>query len=288
MQIVGDTCADLWPDQISGLNVHLVPLTFTLDGKVYRGGVDIDSEGFYKLISATESYPTTSQPSVGDFVEVYRRLAEKDPDILSIHISSALSGTYNSAVAAAQLVPEANITVYDSKTVSGPLGWMLEAAGKAARAGWDKERILTLLERMRVDTDFVFTVPTLRYLIHGGRISHLKGFLARALGIKPLIGVDTSTGKLTQAGQARTTKAAYQSMVNYIAQRHAVGSALRVQILHGNNPEGAEALHALISEKFDCTWLPTGSITPVLGAHTGPGVVGAFYCPLATYAEIPA
>jgi len=288
MQIVGDTCADVWPEQIAGLKVELVPLTFTLDGKSYRGGVDIDSEGFYKLIAATSSYPTTSQPSVGDFAEAYRRLAKDDPDIISIHVASALSGTYNSAAAAAQLVPEAHVTVYDSKLVSGPLGWMLEAAAREARAGWSREEIMASMETIRQQADFVFTVPTLRYLIHGGRISHLRGLLGTALGIKPLIGVDTGTGKLTQAGQARTTKAALQAMVTYIGRRHTPGSKLRVQVLHGGNPEPAEHLRALIDAEYDCTWLPPGSITPVLGAHTGPGLVGAFYCAQPIFDAIPA
>jgi DegV family protein with EDD domain len=287
MQIVGDTCADLFPGQVEGLDITLVPLTFTLDGKVYRSGVDIDSEGFYRLLGQSRGFPTTSQPSVGDFVEVYRRLAAKDPTILSIHIASALSGTYNSAVAAAELVPEADITVYDSKKVSGPLGWMLEAAARAAKAGWDKERILALLQRMTAETYFIFTVPSLKYLIHGGRISHLKGLLATAFGIKPLIGVDNSTGALTQEGQARTMRAALQAMVVHMSRQYAPGTALRTQVLHGDNLESAQMLHEMIDRQFDCVWMPIGAIAPVLGAHTGPGLVGAFYGPLSLFADIP-
>ena len=287
MQIVGDTSADVFPGQLDGLNVQLVPLSFTLDGKVYRSGIDVDSDGFYRLIAETPSFPTTSQPSVGDFVEVYHRLAATDPDILSIHISSALSGTYNSAAAAARLVPEAHVTLYDSKTVSGPLGWQLEAAARAAKAGWDTQRILALLQKMTIETSFVFTVPSLRYLIHGGRISHLKGLLGIALGIKPLIGIDSQTGMLTQAAQARTMKQALEMIVALMGKKHAPGSALRVQVLHGNNPEAAATLRTLVDKQFKCTWMPTEAIAPVLGAHTGPGLTGAFYGPMDLFREVP-
>lgn len=287
MQIVADSCADLYPGQLEELPVTVVPLTFTLDGKTYRGGVDIDAEGFYPLIKSTASFPTTSQPSVGDFTEVYTRLAASDPDILSVHVSSVLSGTYNSAVTAAQAVPQARITVVDSHLVSATLAWVVEAAGRAARAGWDAPRTVALIESISPQTDFVFGVPSLRYLIHGGRISHLKGLLGKALGIKPLVGIDSTKGTLTQAGQARTMKAAIEGMVAHMEKRFAPGTALRVQLLHGDNPESVQPLHDLVDLRYRCTWLPTGAVTPVLGAHTGPGVIGVFYAPLAAFDAVP-
>ncbi|HEX7588846.1 MAG TPA: DegV family protein, partial [Anaerolineae bacterium] len=99
MQIVSDRAMDLAAEQLVGLNIHLVPLSFTLDGKTYRSGVDVQPDEFYQMLAATESYPTTSQPSAGEFAEVYQKIAATDPDILSIHVSSGLSGTLNSAIA---------------------------------------------------------------------------------------------------------------------------------------------------------------------------------------------
>jgi DegV family protein with EDD domain len=287
MQIVGDTCSDMFAEQKAGLDITLVPLTFTLDGKTYRDGVDVDSEGFYRMISATTSFPTTSQPSVGDFVEAYKRVAANDSQIMSIQISSALSGTYASAAAAVEHVPEAKITVYDTKTVSGPEGWLVEAAARCAKAGWDAPRIIALLDKIQPQQEFIFTVPGLRYLIHGGRISHLKGLLATALGIKPLIGVEHEHGSLTQEGQARTMKSALHALVTFMNKKQAPGSTLRAQVLHGDNPEGAEQLKAFIAAQYDCVWMPTGPIAPVLGAHTGPGLIGAFFAPLSAYDDVP-
>ena len=142
MQIVTDYAADISPEQLDGLEVHYLPLMITIDGKTYRSGVDITHEEFYDFQAKAKQIPTTSQPSPGDFAELYRNLAKKDPDILSIHISSGLSGTVNAARIGASAVPEANIEIYDTMTLSGALGWHVEVAAKAVRAGLDISRIL--------------------------------------------------------------------------------------------------------------------------------------------------
>ncbi len=287
MQIVSDRGMDLTPEQMSGLDIHLVPLVLTLEGKSYRSGVDIQPDEFYRLLASTDAFPATSQPSAGDFATLYRELAANDPEILSIHISAGLSGTANAARAGARMVPEADVTVVDTKTLSGAQGWQVEAAARAARAGWAKERILALMERIRAATDTVYTLQTLRYLIHGGRISHLKGLLASALQIKPLIGVEKERGTYIQCGQARTLNGAILKLAEHVARAHAPGSAMRLQVLHGHNPEGAAMLREKLARLFDCTWLPTSPIAPVLGAHTGPGLVGIAYAPQAAFAEVP-
>lgn len=287
MYIVSDRGMDLAPEQMAGLDIHLVPLTLTLDGKSYRSGVDIQPEEFYRLLSATESFPTTSQPSPGDFAEIYRRLAATDPEILSIHISSGLSGTLNAARAGAQLVPEARVTFVDSKTLSGALGWQVEAAARALKAGWSKEKVLDLVARVSAATDTLFTLTTLKYLIHGGRISHLKGLLGSVLNLKPIIGVEKEHGKYVSHSNGRTLEQALAKIGEHIAAQHQPGTALRVQVMHGDNPTGAAMLRARLDQLFKCTWLPTGPIAPVLGAHTGPSLVGVAYAPLAAYPELP-
>ena len=289
MQIVTDSGVDIFPEQMAGLGVdiHVVPLVVTLDNKTYREGVDIQPDEFYSLLAATESLPTTSQPSAGDFAEMYRRLAATDPDILSIHMSSGLSGTVNAARAGAELVPEANVTIVDTKTLSAAPGWQVEAAARALKAGWSKEQILALMERIGAATDSIYTLKELKYLIHGGRISHVKGLVASLLNIKPLIGVEKVNGTYVQLGQVRTFKRAIKGLASLIARQHAPGSALRVQVLHAYNPEGAAMLREQIDQLFDCTWLPVGPMSLVLGAHTGPSMVGVAYAPLAAFADVP-
>lgn len=287
MHIVTDRGMDLSPEQLAGLDIQYVPLSFTLDGKTYSSGVDIQPDAFYRLLAATESFPTTSLPSAGEFAELYRRLAASDPDIVSIHISSGLSGTFNAARAGAALVPEANVTLIDTRTLSGAQGWQVQAAARAARDGWSIDRIQSLLARISAATDTLYTLATLKYLIHGGRISHLKGLLASVLSIKPIIGVEKEGGTYVQRGQQRTLDRAILKIADLVAEQHPPGSDLRVQVLHGDNPQGAARLQERLSQLFKCTWLPTGPIAPVLGAHTGPGLVGLVYAPEAAFAEMP-
>jgi DegV family protein with EDD domain len=289
MQIVTDSGTDLWlaPDQAAELNIHIVPLTVTLEGKPYRENEDIQPEEFYRLLEASGDLPTTSQPSAGDFAELYRKLAETDPEILSIHMSSGLSGTFNSAQMGAELVPEANITLVDTKTLSAAAGWQVEAAARAVKAGWSKDQVLAFLERISDNSDSIYTLNELKYLIHGGRISHMKGLIASLLNIKPLIGVEKVNGTYVQLGQERTFKRAVKGLVGHISEHHPTGSTLRVQVLHAHNPEGADMLRDLVDQRFNCNWLPVGPLSLVLGAHTGPSMVGVAFAPQDVFDEIP-
>jgi DegV family protein with EDD domain len=289
MQIVTDSGVDLLlpPEQLAGLDVHVVPLVVTLDGVSYREGIDIQSDEFYRLLTATDSLPTTSQPSAGDFAETYRRLAASDPDILSIHMSSGLSGTYNAAQAGAALVPEANITLVDTKTLSAAAGWQVEAADRAVKAGWSTEQIVALMAQIGAASDSMYTLKELKYLIHGGRISHMKGLIASMLNIKPLIGVEKLHGTYEQLGQVRSFGGALKGLVDRMAHQHLPGSALRVQVLHSSAPEAAVRLRELVDQAFDCTWWPVGPMSLVLGAHTGPSMVGVAFAPATTFADLP-
>jgi DegV family protein with EDD domain len=249
--------------------------------------VDIQPEEFYRLLAETDSLPVTSQPSAGDFAETYRQLAVTDPEILSIHMTSGLSGTFNSAQTGASMVPEANITLVDTKTLSAAAGWQVEAAARAAKAGWSVEQILEMLERIGAASESAYTLKELKYLIHGGRISHMKGLIASLLNIKPLIGVEKVKGTYVQLGQMRSFKGAVKGLAERITQHHAPGSTLRVQVLHSHNPQGAAMLREFIDQHFDCSWLPEGPMSLVLGAHTGPSMVGVAYAPESAFAEVP-
>jgi len=280
VQIVTDRAADITHGQMDAdVAVHFVPLRIELEGKSFLSGIDIQPEEFYEMLGKTEAFPTTSQPSAGDFADLYRQLAKNDPDILSIHVSSGLSGTIDSARTAAQMVPEANVTIYDTLTLSCPMGWQVEAAIQGIKAGWPLKNIIQRMETIGQQASGMFTLPILKYLIHGGRISHMKGLVASLLNIKPIIVVDKISGKYVQASQEVTFKRAIHKMVELISHSFPEGSALRVQLLHGNNPEALEILRQRLDDLFKCTYLPTMAIAPVLGAHTGPGLVGLSFGP---------
>jgi DegV family protein with EDD domain len=289
MQIVTDSGVDLalTPDEQRELKIRVVPLIVNLEGQTYREGVDITIDEFYQRLAETTALPTTSQPSPGDFAAVYRELAAIDPTILSIHISSGLSGTLNSARTAAESVPEARVTLVDTKTLWAGAGWQVEAAARALRAGWPLEAVLAMVKKIQEQTHTFFTLKDLKYLIHGGRISHMKGLIASALDLKPMIGVENEGGTYVQLGQQRSFAAALRGLAELPGKWAPKGSALRAQVAHACNPEGAQELLQNVSRLFDCTWRATGRLSMVLGAHTGPTMVGLVIAPLATFADIP-
>ena len=287
MKIVTDSGFDLSPQQQEGMDLHTVPLKITLSGVTYQSGVDIQPEDFYKLLENTEDMPSTSTPSVGEFTALYENLAREDPEILSIHISSGLSGTFNVALKAAEEIKDAQITLIDTKSLSAEMGWQIEAAIRGIKAGWAKEKILALTQSVREKSEMVFTLPDLSYLIHGGRISHLKGLLASLLGIKPIIRVDKIAGKYAELSKQRTFKRAIDGLANYAASKFGEGSHLRVQIGHAGSPEAAVQLREKMEVLFKCDWLPDCSISPALGAHTGRGLIGMVFALTDTFPTFP-
>lgn len=289
MQIVTDSGTDLKisEEQRKEWNVHTVPLVVTLEGKSYREGIDLQPEAFYPLLENSAELPVTSQPSAGDFAKLYSDLAKTDPEILSIHISSGLSGTANSARAGAELAPQAHVTVVDTLTLSAPSGWQVEAAARAAKAGWSKERILAKLAQISAATDVIYTLKELKYLIHGGRISHMKGLIASVLHLKPMIGVEKVRGTYVNYGQAQSFSNAIRGLGEYVAKHVNPGTKLRAQVLHSFNPEGAQQLMDEVSKRFKCDWQPTGLLSLVLGAHVGPSMVGVVFAPADVFADLP-
>lgn len=289
MQIVTDSGVDLSlsTEERDALRIRVVPLTVHLEGDTYREGVDITPDEFYRRLIESGAMPTTSQPSPGDFEAVYRELAAVDPEILSIHISSGLSGTYNSAATAAAAVPSARVTLVDTKTLSAGAGWQVEAAARALKAGWPIDAVLAMVRRIQGQTHSFFTLRELKYLIHGGRISHMKGLIASVLDLKPMIGVENVRGTYVQMGQARSFAAALRGLAELPGKFMARGSAVRAQVAHASNLEAAEQLRQAASQLFDCTWRATGRLSMVLGAHTGPSMVGLAIAPLSAFADVP-
>lgn len=289
MQIVTDTGMDMYlpPELMPETEIHIVRHTITLDGRTYHSGQDLQPLELQELLARTAGFPITSQPSAGDFAALYRRLAATDPDILSIHMSSGLSGTVNAARVGAEMTPEARVTVVDTKTLCAALGWQVAAAARALAAGWPLDKILALIDRLGAATDSLYTLDDLKYLIHGGRISHMTGLIASFLKLRPLIGVEKAGGTYVQLGVARTLDQALQGLLHLMTKRHAPGSALRVQVLHANNPAAADALRRLVDHVFNCTWMPLNYMSPALAAHTGPSMFGVAFASLSALGDLP-
>ena len=289
MQIVTDSGMDLAlpPELMPQTDIHIVRHTITLDGVTYRSGVDIQPAELQQKLMETDSFPVTSQPEADDFARMYRKLAMSDPDILSIHLSAQLSGTLNAAKMGARMVPEARVTFVDTKTLSAVMGWQVAAASRAIKAGWSLDQVLKTIQRIGNASESMYTIDDLKYLIHGGRISHMRALVASVFHIRPIINVDKTSGTYLQLGMARSFDDALHGILNHMKMFAQPGKTLRVQILHAYNPKAAERLHAMIDSTYICNWMPVHHMSPVLAAHTGPTMVGVAFAPQSVFDGLP-
>lgn len=279
MKIVTDCAADLSAQELEELGVAQAPLFIQFpEGEV--NAIEISADEFYNRLEAMRpSIPTTAQPSSGLFAELYRKIAQVEKDILSIHISSGLSGTINSARDGGEQVKgEANVNYWDTLTLSGGERFQVVAAALGARANWAWHAIQERLEKIRAKTEVIFTLDTLEYLARGGRIGRVKAMAGTLLNLKPVIRVD-SDGKYSTVTNGRTIGKSMNAITEHLVNKYA-HTPVWVTILHGRFAEKAEILASELRTRLNVARLETARISPVLGVHTGPGVVGAAVVPM--------
>jgi DegV family protein with EDD domain len=279
MKIVTDCAADMSAEELEELGVTQAPLFIQFpEGEI--NSADISADDFYNRLEAMRpAIPTTAQPSGGIFAELYRRIAQVEKTILSIHISSGLSGTLNSARDGGEEVKsEANVSYWDTLTLSGGERFQVMAAALAARGGWALGSIQERLGSIREKTEVIYTLDTLEYLARGGRIGRVRAMAGALLNLKPVIRVD-SDGKYSTVATARTIGKSIQSIAEHLHQKYE-DTPVWVTILHGRFAEKAEALANELKPRLNIQKLEVRRISPVLGVHTGPGIVGAAVVPM--------
>jgi len=279
MKIVTDCAADLPSEELEALDITQAPLYIQFpEGEV--NSADLTPDQFYDRLEAMRpAIPTTALPSEGIFASIYRKLAETSKQILSLHISSGLSGTFNSARMGGEQVKEAEVTVVDTMTLSGGERFQVLAAAWAAKAGWSIKAIIERLSQIRENTEVIYTLETLEYLARGGRIGRVQALLGSALKLKPVIRVDRADGKYSTVAKSRTIAQSLTTITDHLAEMY--GSLpLWATVLHGRFAEGADALAKSLGERLNIKKLEILRISPVLGVHTGPGIVGAAVLPM--------
>ena len=279
MKIVTDCAADLSAEELEQLEVTQAPLFIQFrEGEV--NAADISADEFYNRLEAMRpAIPTTAQPSSGIFAELYRKLAEKEKEIFSIHISSGLSGTINSARAGGEQVKsEAHVNYWDTLTLSGGQRFQVMAAALGFRANWALHIIQGRLEKIREKTEVIYTLDTLEYLARGGRIGRVKAMAGALLNLKPVIRVDAD-GKYSTVSTGRTLGKSITAIKEHLFNRYAQ-TPLWVTILHGRFAEKADILANELKSKLNIARFEVIRISPVLGVHTGPGIVGAAVVPM--------
>jgi DegV family protein with EDD domain len=280
MKIVTDSAVDLPEEMFARYGVERMPLLINFGTESLRSGLDIQPEEFYRRLAADPDHlPTTSQPSVGDFVELYRCIGQSDKDIVSIHISSGLSGTFNSAVQAARQCPELNITPIDTRTLSAAEGFQVVAAAQAIRRGWPLDKLKQRVHEVANQTEIFFTLDTLHYLQKGGRIGRVQAMAGALLNLKPVITVDKGPGTYITVAKGRSMSKSIALIADQVHEKMKDSPAW-VHVLHTNSPDQAQVLHEMIQTRLPRARLTCGQIVPVLGVHTGPGCVGAVCGPL--------
>jgi DegV family protein with EDD domain len=265
--VVTDSTADLAPDLVVERGITVVPLTVILDGRDYLDGVDITANEFYVRLAASERGASTSQPSPGRFAEVYERLLGEHDEVISLHISSQLSGTYEAATQGAALVGAGRVRVVDTGMVSMPLALLTLAASamaaEDASAQAIAERVRPIQERMRV----YFMVATLEYLRRGGRIGRASALLGSVLQVKPVLTI--AEGQVAPLERVRTQERALTRVIELAGAMERPVCAL---VGHAAAAEAADRIARALEPHAES--LIVAPLGPVVGAHAGPGTVG--------------
>jgi len=277
VKIVTDSTCDLPAEWIAEHDITVIPAYVNIDGRSYLDGVELSRREFYERLPDCKSPPTTSAPGPGTFTEVYQRLAvEGATEILSIHISESLSNIVNVARMAAEETKAAPVTVVDSRQLTSGTGLLAVTAAKAAAAGRPVREILDLLERQTLRTHSVAALDTLEFLRRSGRVSWFRSGLGTVLKIKPIL---TMYNGETTLEAVRTRRRAHEQLTHMVS---ALGPLEQVALVHTHSPDRAEDLLGQAQHLLpDSRPLFLEDVTPLIGAHIGPGAV-CFVCVQAT------
>jgi DegV family protein with EDD domain len=269
IRVVTDSTADMDEAEANRLGIRVVPLNVHFNGRSYRDKVDISVDEFYRKLKEEKATPSTSQPPAGWFEEVYRELLTDADGIVSVHISSEISGTVNSATLAAQAVDPERISIVDSRFLSYSLGELAIRSARVAEQGASLAECVAAAESVIPRLRLFAAIDTLEYLRRGGRVSRLQAVAGSLLSIKVI--VHLVGGQIVPADRVRTKA----SLVKRAAELALdLGPLEEVAVLHGDDQTPADQVEAIFREKQPGLRIKRGRTGAVIGTHTGPGVFG--------------
>ncbi len=275
VKIVSDSSAYIPHDIVKELEIEILPLTLIWEGKEYRDGVDITPNEFYTRLADSTNMPKTSQVTVHEYQQLFQRLLDEGYEVLNLGISSEISSSYQSAESALENFNGQPVEIMDTKLVSMALAFQVITAARAAQAGASlaecKQIALDAYDKIGV----YFTVDSLKYLAAGGRINSAKRLLGTALNIKPLLTI--RDGKIELVESVRSKKKAINRMVELVERDVAGRTPVRISVFHALEQEAAELLQAELNEKFQVEEGIISHVSPVIGAHVGPGTISIAY-----------
>lgn len=280
VKIITDSCCDLPPELAAELGLEVLPLLVINEESEYRDQLDITPKGVYDGMREGKIYKTSQVPP-HVFEESFERIAREGKSAIYLGFSSELSATFQSARMAKNSIsekyPQIDLELIDTKAASGGFGMIVYETAKKANEGASKEEVLKTINYFIENIDHIFTVDDIEYLYRGGRISKTSAVLGGMLNIKPVL--EVKEGKLGPVDKVRGRQKALKRILDLIEER-AVDKDLskrKVFIFHGDDPEAAERVKEMITEKFGVSDFYIGLIGAVIGAHTGPGTISVFY-----------
>jgi DegV family protein with EDD domain len=275
--VVTDSTAYIPEQALGDFDIPVIPLWLIWGDERFRDGVDIDPPTFYSRLPESKVFPTTSQPSAGEFIDFFRQAGEGAEAVVSVLISSKLSGTVASALTAKIQLPDLDIRVVDSLSTSMGLGFCVLTAARAVAAGKSVDEVVAAAERVCDGMNVMFAVDTLEYLHRGGRIGGAKRLLGTALNLKPLLYLEE--GRIEALASVRTKRKAVARMLDEAEGRLGGKRMAEAAVLDVDSPEEGAALAETVKERFELPVVYQTRVSPVIGAHVGPGTVGVCFYP---------
>jgi DegV family protein with EDD domain len=273
--ILTDSSAYLPVDLVAKYPIKVIPLTLNWDGETYRDGIDIKAAEFYKRLSASCSIPTTSQISAGELITNVKELLTANQDVLLLLISSGISSTYQTAVSSLKNFPDEKVTLLDTKLVSMALGFQVLTAARAAVAGASLSECKLAAQQAYDHIGVYFIVNTLKYLAAGGRINSAKRLLGSALNIKPILAIQN--GKIELVRNEISQSKAIRKMLDMIEMDIDNHTPVRISVFHALADKTAEELMETAQKRFSPIEIILSEVSPVVGAHVGPGTIAVAY-----------
>ncbi|WP_240374379.1 DegV family protein [Bacillus piscicola] len=274
--VVTDSTAYLSEETQKEYGITVVPLSVIFGNETFAEGTEITTSTFYDKLREYPELPSTSQPALGHFVKVFENLAETHDAIITIHLSSAISGTYQTALTAGQQVENVNVYGFDSEISCAPQGYYAVEAAKMAKAGESAATILKRLDGMKQRTRAYFMVDNLNHLQRGGRLNGAQAIVGSILQIKPILHFQNKL--IMPFEKVRTEKKALKRILDLFAEDADTEKPMRATVIHAKRPDKAKEMQATLAAKYPHVEIDVGTFGPVIGTHLGEGSIGIGWC----------
>ena len=270
--VVTDSTAYIPKEIRDRLHIHMMPLNVIFANEVYQEEVDITADKFYEKVKSEKKLPTTSQPPIGLFVKTFEELSKEYDDVISIHITSGISGTYQGAIAAGDMVDDIRVHAFDSEITCMVMGFYVIEAAQMALDGKSADEIMARLNEMKQSVQAYFMVEDLSHLQRGGRLSSAQALIGSLLQVKPILYFKDKV--IEPFEKIRTRKKAMRRIADILGEAAATGERYRAVIIHAKREEEALEWKNELAERFPNVEFDTGYFGPVIGTHLGEGAMG--------------